>query len=119
MKRYEIWAVSMPEENLAVVVSGERANEEGEVISIVPLTADLCGRQLATHVLLNDVGLPGPYRALCECIMPVRKEDFRECLGLVEDAYDRFALNRALLYRLDLPAAQVLYLQEEYDYECI
>ena len=122
MERFELWTADLlfPKESClkkgrrpVVVVSDEETIEDTGFVSIVPLTKDLCQKQLLSHVLLCSRYLNHPSRALCEQITTVDKNRLVRRIGYVEDPYDRFAINRALAVHLHLAPAEIIYVQED------
>ena len=122
MERFELWTADLlfPKESglkkgrrpVVVVSDGKTIGETG-FVSVVPLTKDLCQKQLPTHVLLCNRYLDHPSRALCEQITTVDKNRLARRIGYVEDPYDRFAINRALAVHLHLAPAEIIYEQED------
>ena len=122
MERYELWTADLlfPKESglkkgrrpVVVVSDGETIGDTG-FVSVVPLTKDLCQKQLLSHVLLCSRYLNHPSRALCEQITTVDKNRLVRRIGYVEDPYDRFAINRALAAHLHLAPAEIIYIQED------
>ena len=122
MERFELWTADLPvpkESGLkkgrrpVVVVSDEETIEDTGFVSVVPLTKDLCQKQLLSHVRLCSRYLNHPSRALCEQITTVDKNRLVRRIGYVEDPYDRFAINRALAVHLHLAPAEIIYVQED------
>ena len=122
MERFELWTADLPfpkESCLkkgrrpVVVVSDEETIEDTGFVSVVPLTEDLCQKQLLSHVLLCSRYLNHPSRALCEQITTVDKNRLVRRIGYVEDPYDRFTINRALAVHLHLAPAEIIYVQED------
>lgn len=122
MKRFEIWTADMPFTNGSklkcgrrpvVIVSDQDDADEMPFVSVVPLTKNLTACQLATHVLLRNRYLDLPSRALCEQVTTVDKSRLVRRIGYVDDAFDRFALNRALSIQLHLVPTQMIFVQED------
>ena len=120
MKPFELWTAQLPVEKggslkcgrRPVVVVSEETYGSLPHVSVVPLTRDLSSLQLPTHVLLCSRFLDSPSRALCEQVMTLEKSRLIRRIGYVEDAFDRFALRRALAVHLNLTSVQELGIQE-------
>lgn len=112
MKRFEIWLV-IGSGGLypAVVLSSDSACAALDYVTIIPLTTDLASWQLQSHVLISCHGLCEPHRALCEQITTLNKRAFSRRLGYVDEAFDRFAINRAVANHLHLEITP--YVKEE------
>ena len=125
MKHFELWTADLPflkgstlkcGRRPVVIVSDDQSIENNSFVSVVPLTKNLESRQLPTHVLLCSRYLDHPSRALCEQVTTLDKTRLVRRIGYVEDAFDRFAINRALAAQLHLDSAQVIYVQEDHFY---
>ena len=104
MKHFELWTADLPflkgstlkcGRRPVVIVSDDQSIEDSSYVSVVPLTKNLESRQLPTHVLLCSRYLDHPSRALCEQVTTLDKTRLVRRIGYVEDAFDRFAINRA------------------------
>lgn len=110
MEPFEIWTASLPVRRdkrmkcgcRPVVIVSEESYEELPYVSIVPLTSELTAQQLPSHVLLCSRYLDAPSRALCEQVTTLEKSALHRRIGYVEEAFDRFALRRALAVHLNL-----------------
>ena len=118
---FEIWTANLPFAKNStlkcgcrpVVVISKEGYGELPFVSVVPLTKNLSERQLPTHILLCNRFLDKPSRALCDQVMPLDKKRLLRRIGYVEDAFDRFALRRALANHLNLSAAPGFGMTEE------
>ena len=125
VKRFEIWTADLPflkgstlkcGRRPVVIVSDDQSIEDNSSVSVVPLTKNLEGRQLPTHVLLCSRYLNHPSRALCEQVTTLDMTRLVHRIGYVEDPFDRFAINRALAAQFHLAPAQMIYVQEDDNY---
>ena len=96
-----------------VIIMSEESYEKLDHVSVIPLTRDLTTQQLPTHVLLCNRFLKLPSRALCEQVMPVEKTRLVRRIGYVDEAFDRFALRRAIATHLCLTTVQWSIASEE------
>ena len=121
MDRFEIWDADLPEtagsprprHRPVLIVSDPHSSVTSPLITVVPLTTEPALHHVQSHVRL----LNSPYRALCERLTTIASDQLIRRIGSVEDAYDRFALNRALANYLGLASAQAIYIQEDNLYE--
>ena len=125
MKHFELWTADLPflkgstlkcGRRPVVIVSDDQSIEDSSYVSVVPLAKSLESRQLTTHVLLCSRYRDPPSRALCEQVTTLDKIRLVRRIGYVEDAFDRFAITRALAAQLHLDSAQVIYVQEDHFY---
>ena len=122
---FEVWMAILPNSKHAmlqggccpVVVISKEGYDQQPYVSVVPLTKNLTGRQLPTHVLLCSCFWEHPRRALCEQVMPLEKKRLIRRIGCVEDAFERFALRRALAYHLNLYGVPGFGVVEEETYD--
>ena len=107
---FEIWTAQWPapkghsltrDHRPVVVISGD-SDETLPYVSVVPLDWNLTGKQSPTHVLLCHRLFGVPSCALCEQVMTIEKKRLIRCIGCVDDAFDRFALRRAIATHLNL-----------------
>lgn len=126
MKRFELWTADMPKlpgsslksrRRPVIIISNDDCYVNLPFVSVVPLKKDLTTTQLPSHVLLCSRYLDHPSRALCEQVTTVDKSCLRRRIGYVEEAYDRFAINRALSVSLNLTLTTYIYTKEESLYE--
>jgi len=110
MKPFEIWTACLPNQKQSslkygrrpvVIISGENYGNL-PYVSVIPLSKNLTAQQLPSHVLLCNRFLTFPSRALCEQVTTLEKSAFIRRIGYVDDAFDRFALRRALSRHLNL-----------------
>lgn len=113
MKQYEIWLAKLPSipgssvqqgVRPVIIVSNDAANEHSPVITVVPLTSQLGKNALPTHVFLNNYMLNRPSLALCEQILSVDKARLIRRIGWINKAFDRIAIQHALLVQLNMAA---------------
>ena len=125
MRNFEIWTADLPAlknsqlkrgRRPVVIVSNDQSIEDSGFVSIVPLTKNLEGCQLPTHVLLCSRYMDHPSRVLCEQVTTLDKACLVRRIGYVEDPFDRFAINRALSTQLHLAQTQMIYVQEDNTY---
>ena len=111
---FEIWTAYLPNRKDSklkcgcrpVIIVSEESYEKLDYVSVVPLTRDLATQQLPTHVLLCNRFLDLPSRALCEQVTTVEKDRLIRRIGYVDEAFDRFALRRAMATHLSLMNVQ-------------
>ena len=127
MKPFEIWTASLPVRRdkrmkcgcRPVVVVSEESYGELPYVSIVPLTSELTTQQLPSHVLLCSRYLDAPSRALCEQVTTLEKRALHRRIGYVEEAFDRFALRRALATHLNLIGAAGMSISDDAIYNLV
>ena len=119
MNRFEIWVTDLPAKASSslhqpvLIVSFPEEETASPLVTVIPLTTEQAPQHIPSHVpLLNS-----PYCALCEQPATIDKKQLIRRIGSVEDAFDRFALNRALANHLGLTPMHAIYIQEGNIYE--
>ena len=103
--RYEIWSVAFTENDVihncrpSIIVG---TNPDSDMVTVVPLTSQLCYRQKSTHLLVEGHGLEQTSRGLCEFVVTVPASRLRRQIGYLSDSFDRYALRHALAVHLGL-----------------
>ena len=83
-----------------VVVSGRDAEQNGQMVTIVPLTSKLDQRQLATHVLVRHKAIHQTSRALCEQVMTLDRRHLLHRIDTLDgDWFTKLSIQRALAYK--------------------
>ena len=117
---FELWTASLPAPQSPVLKCGRRpvvvVSEdfcgEASTVTVIPLTRNRTDAQRPGHVLLCSRFLDAPSRALCEQVTTIDHSRLVRRIGFVEDAFDRFAIRRALSTHLNLTSLQNIVIQE-------
>lgn len=113
IRRYDIWLADIPKQENShvqcgrrpiVIVSNEKANRFGPIVSVVPLTSKLDKKSLPTHVFLSEPDLREDSIALCEHVNTVDKRCLIRYLGSVKIPFNRLAIQHGLMVQLDFAA---------------
>lgn len=115
---FDIWVARLPKRldshvqhgnRPVVVVSNDRHNATGSLVTVVPLTSQRGKLSLQSHVYLSShtegqKQLNCDSIALCEHVMTVDKRQLTQYVGNVSGAFERMAIKHALAVHLNMAA---------------
>lgn len=84
-----------------VIISNDRCNRYSPVISILPMTSRK-KRNLPTHVLIKDCGLPRPSLALAEQVTSLNQSCLKRKIGSIKGTMYEKQVKKAIEVQLNL-----------------
>ena len=110
VRRMELWLASMQTDPgrvqngicPVVIVSNNSVNAYGSVVTVVPCTSKHWRMVKPTDVCLHSCGFPAGIIAQCGQVTSLDKSCLLWQIGMVQNWYDRLAIQRALAAQLGI-----------------